>query len=142
MPGRLGLSVRCCSGWGLQRTSVAGVRVSSYLAFPPLPAKYRRYISVALSRELPPQGITLHPALWSSDFPHAQDYSLCPRPSNPPENLKLFVIQRNLYNAVDCFYIRKDFIVNCAVGVNHCICVVATAFVDKVFDVYVILGKY
>ncbi len=77
-------SIRCCSEWGLQHTSVAGVWVSSYLAFPPLPAKDRRYISVALSLKLPSQGVTLHPALWSSDFPHAQDFSLCPRPSNLP----------------------------------------------------------
>ncbi len=35
--------------------------VSSYLAFPPLPALSRRYISVALSLESPPQAVSLHP---------------------------------------------------------------------------------
>ena len=85
LPGRrrasLTSSIRCCSEWGLQHASVAGAWVSSYLAFPPLPFS-RRYISVALSLKSPSQGVTLHPALWSSDFPHAQDHSLCPRPSN------------------------------------------------------------
>lgn len=32
----------------------------------------RRSISVALSLESPPLGITQHPALWSSDFPRAK----------------------------------------------------------------------
>jgi len=49
---------------------VAWMLVSSYLTFPPLPAKCRRYLSVALSLESPPLGVTQHPALWSSDFPH------------------------------------------------------------------------
>lgn len=29
-----------------------------------------RYISVALALESPPPGVTRHPALWCSDFPH------------------------------------------------------------------------
>ena len=82
LPGRcradLASSIRCCSGWGLHLQSVARLPVSSYLAFPPLLIS-ERYISVALSLESPPQGVTLHPALRSSDFPHAQDYSLCPQ---------------------------------------------------------------
>ena len=36
-------------------------QVSSYLAFPPLPTKGRRYLSVALSLESPPQAVSLHP---------------------------------------------------------------------------------
>ena len=37
--------------------------VGSYPAFPPLPAKSRRYISVALSLESPPPDVIRHPAL-------------------------------------------------------------------------------
>ena len=44
--------------------------VSSYLAFSPLPVKYRRFFSVALSWESPPPDVIRHPALWSPDFPH------------------------------------------------------------------------
>ena len=33
------LPYQSCTEWGLQRASVAGARVSSYLAFPSLPAK-------------------------------------------------------------------------------------------------------
>ena len=36
-----------------------------------LTAQVRRYISVALSLESPPPDVIRHPALWSSDFPHA-----------------------------------------------------------------------
>ena len=82
----LASTIRCCSKWGLQHRSVAILWVSSYLTFPPLPAKCRRYISVALSLELPPQGVTLHPALRSSDFPHAQDHSSCPQSSSLPKS--------------------------------------------------------
>ena len=52
-------------------------RVSSYLAFPPLPAKGGRYLSVALSLESPPQAVSLHPVLWSPDFPHITAVPLC-----------------------------------------------------------------
>ena len=31
----------------------------------------QRFLSVALSLESPPPGVTRHPALWSSDFPHS-----------------------------------------------------------------------
>ena len=44
--------------------------VSSYLAFSSLPQKWRLF-SVALSLGSLPLGVTQHPALWSSDFPHA-----------------------------------------------------------------------
>lgn len=37
-----------------------------------LTSSLRRSISVALSLESPPLGITQHPALWSSDFPRAK----------------------------------------------------------------------
>ena len=45
--------------------------VSSYLTFSPLPSAIGlgRYISVALSLESPPPGVTRRPALRSSDFP-------------------------------------------------------------------------
>ncbi len=42
---------------------VTRIAVSSYLAFPPLPVKDRRYISVALSLESPPPDVIRHPAL-------------------------------------------------------------------------------
>ena len=52
--------------------NVSTPSVSSYLAFPPLPAKYnRRYISVALSLGSPPAAVSRYPALCCSDFPHA-----------------------------------------------------------------------
>jgi len=93
------LSIWSCSRWGLHSQLVTQPLVSSYLAFPPLhPREQRtgsreqnydspskecpnlitvfcflssgmRYISVALALELPPPGVTRHPALWSPDFP-------------------------------------------------------------------------
>lgn len=45
-----------------------------------LTCQNRRLFSVALSLESPPQDVILHPALRSSDFPHAQDCSSCPQP--------------------------------------------------------------
>ena len=59
--------LRCqsCTGWGLQGTHVAMRPVSSYLTFPSLPYTHAvsvgRYISVALSWESPPPGVTRHP---------------------------------------------------------------------------------
>ena len=70
LTGRLKRSFVSCSEWGLHRGQVAKPRVSSYLAFPPLHAKGVRYLSVALSLGSPPPGVTRHPALRSSDFPH------------------------------------------------------------------------
>ena len=49
---------------------VTQLTVSSYLAFSSLPQKWRLF-SVALSLGSLPLGVTQHPALWSSDFPHA-----------------------------------------------------------------------
>ncbi len=71
LTGRLNRSFVSCSGWGLQRGQVAMPRVGSYPAFPPLHVKDMRTISVALSLGSPPPGIVRHPALRSSDFPHA-----------------------------------------------------------------------
>ena len=51
----------CCSRWGLHSRSVARPLVSSYLAFPSLPAIHRRFLSVALSLKSPPVGVTHHP---------------------------------------------------------------------------------
>ena len=85
-----------CSGWGLPSQPVAWMLVSSYLAFPPLPVPsggHRRYISVALSLESPPLGVTQHPALWSSDFPQAantaaRDHSAYLRPCRMYRNMR------------------------------------------------------
>ncbi len=63
------LSFQSCTGWGLQNGQVAMPLVSSYLAFPSLPEN-GRYISVALSLKSPSPGVTRHPALRCSDFPH------------------------------------------------------------------------
>ena len=68
--GRLKRSFVSCCGWGLHRGQVARPRVSSYLTFPPLHTRGMRYLSVALSLGSPPPGVTRHPALCSSDFPH------------------------------------------------------------------------
>ena len=51
-------------------TCVTAGAVSSYLAFSTLPSKLGGVFSVALSVGLPPLGVTQHPVLWSSDFPH------------------------------------------------------------------------
>ena len=49
---------------------VTRTAVVSYTAFPPLPWKPWRFISVALVWESPPPDVIRHPALWSPDFPH------------------------------------------------------------------------
>ena len=41
--------------------AVTSDTVVSYTAFPPLPSKAGRYISVALSLELPPPAVSRHP---------------------------------------------------------------------------------
>ena len=54
---------------GVYRAPRVTVRsVGSYPAFPSLQVSLR-FISVALSRESPPVGVTNHSALWGSDFP-------------------------------------------------------------------------
>ena len=57
-------------------------RVSSYLAFPPLPRiGIRGGISLLhLSEGHPWRALPVILALWSPDFPHAQAFALCPRP--------------------------------------------------------------
>ena len=54
--------------------SVTRTAVSSYLAFPPLLPKGKRFISVALAWELPPPDVIRHSALWSPDFPHLHPF--------------------------------------------------------------------
>jgi hypothetical protein len=76
-----------CTGRGLHSSQVAMALVSSYLTFPSFPSiglnilqivkccfnhvqsSAGRYLSVALSLESPPPGVTRRPALRSSDFP-------------------------------------------------------------------------
>ena len=53
--------------------SVTRDAVVSYTAFPPLPVTWR-YISVALSLELPPPDVIRHPALRSPDFPRLNPF--------------------------------------------------------------------
>ena len=48
--------------------------VSSYLAFPSLPFKGRRSISVALFRRLPAADVISYPALRCPDFPHGTTF--------------------------------------------------------------------
>ena len=57
---------------------VAAAAVGSYPTFPPLPShlRSRRFISVALSLESPPPGVTRRSALWSPDFPHTYTVEL------------------------------------------------------------------
>ncbi len=51
--------------------------VVSYTAFPPLRLQTQpRFISVALSLELPPPDVIRRPALWSPDFPHLAPFGL------------------------------------------------------------------
>ena len=51
--------------------------VVSYTAFPPLRLQMQpRFISVALSLELPPPDVIRRPALWSPDFPHLAPFVL------------------------------------------------------------------
>ena len=63
--------IRSCSGWGLPGPGQSpGQRCALTAPFHPYLYK-RRFISVALSLESPPLGVTQHPALRSSDFPQA-----------------------------------------------------------------------
>ena len=53
-------------------------------AFPPLPRRGRGGISLLhLSEGHPWRALPVILALWSPDFPHAQAFALCPRPSGP-----------------------------------------------------------
>ena len=54
--------------------SVTRETVVSYTAFPPLPEKTWRYLSVALSLESPPPDVIRHPALRSPDFPRLNPF--------------------------------------------------------------------
>ena len=56
---------------------VTSEAVVSYTAFPPLPGKTWRYLSVALSLESPPPDVIRHPALRSPDFPHLLPFGIC-----------------------------------------------------------------
>ena len=81
MSGKLSLLVRCCSGWGLQHPLVTkGVGELLPRLFT-LTCSCRRYLSVALSLKSPPQAVSLHPALWSPDFPHIRNHFLYAQPS-------------------------------------------------------------
>ena len=85
----------CCIKWGLHANSISRIAVSSYLAFSSLPHKWR-FFSVALSLELPPPGVTRHPALRCPDFPHAEPYGFCPQLSDLLETyniIKSFLCQ-------------------------------------------------
>ena len=50
--------------------SVTRETVVSYTAFPPLPEKTWRYLSVALALGSPPVAVNNYPTLRCSDFPH------------------------------------------------------------------------
>ena len=69
--------------------SVAGNAVSSYLAFSPLPwpEDPGGVFSVALSVGSPLLGVTQHPVLWSSDFPHLRP--LQSRMARSPDPLQI-----------------------------------------------------
>ena len=54
--------------------SVTTAAVVSYTAFPPLPRKTGRFISVALVWESPPPDVIRHPALRSPDFPRLNPF--------------------------------------------------------------------
>lgn len=71
--------------------AVTGNAVVSYTAFPPLPAKSRRYISVALALESPPPDVIWHPALRSPDFPHLLPFGNCSR-DYPHYSISLILI--------------------------------------------------
>ena len=53
---------------------VTRTAVVSYTAFPPLPWKPWRFISVALVWESPPPDVIRHPALRSPDFPRLNPF--------------------------------------------------------------------
>ena len=86
--------------------SVAGSAVSSYLTFSPLPRrKLRRggMFSVALSVGSPPLGVTQHPALRSSDFPHSLTSAITIRCSGaiaqatPPDKMLMDVVKFSVH---------------------------------------------
>ncbi len=74
----LNVMLGCCIRWGLHASRISRTAVSSYLGFSSLP-QLRRLFSVALSLELPPPGVTRHPALCCPDFPHSEPYGFCPQ---------------------------------------------------------------
>ena len=71
--------------------SVTRETVVSYTAFPPLPGKTWRYLSVALSLESPPPDVIRPPALRSPDFPHLAPFGPASR-----DYISYFVIKRNI----------------------------------------------
>ena len=71
--------------------AVTGNAVVSYTAFPPLPGKAWRFISVALSLESPPPDVIWHPALRSPDFPHLLPFGNCSR-DYPHYSISLILI--------------------------------------------------
>ena len=64
-------------------TYVTAGAVSSYLTISPLPGKPGGIFSVALSVGSPPLGVTQHPVLRSSDFPHRRSEDRQARPPDP-----------------------------------------------------------
>ena len=64
-------------------TCVTAGAVSSYLTISPLPDELGGIFSVALSVESPPLGVTQHPVLRSSDFPHRRPEDRQARPPDP-----------------------------------------------------------
>ena len=85
--GHLSVPIRPCTGWGLpcqlRHRSRGGLLPHRFTL-----ARYERcssaggLFSVALSVGLPRLGVTQHPALWCSDFPHPSA-NLGARPSDP-----------------------------------------------------------
>ncbi len=77
MSDQLSLPFKRCSGWGLQRPYVTIQAGELLPRLSTLTCQSRRYLSVALSLESPPQGVSLHPVLWSPDFPHTLCATIC-----------------------------------------------------------------
>lgn len=70
-PGKPVAFFLSCFGWGLHSPACYHTG-GSLLHYPSTLTLYlRRFISVALSLESPPQDVILHPALLCSDFPNA-----------------------------------------------------------------------
>lgn len=81
---------------------VTRTAVVSYTAFPPLPWKPWRFISVALVWESPPPDVIRHPALRSPDFPRLNPF-VCPAAITWPACASAIL-------ALSCYPVKRKFI--------------------------------
>ncbi len=130
MSDQLSLPFKRCSGWGLQRPYVTIQAGELLPRLSTLTCKSRRYLSVALSLESPPQAVSLHPVLWSPDFPHtncAQPSVLLPKP---------YLQYCHLNHALNRFHFSNSCAADITIYINHSIGVVTLTLVQHMGNIY------